>query len=138
MRAWKWRLDSAQLKPVLCLASRSKNRRLIFIWDCIKSSQTLALTPPYQFWRNFWWAIKNDRNALCAPEKVQRFSTPLFQLFCALHATAVSLGSNAVKLQVWKVKNTLMSKYVINLFEHLNDFKWKNSKLESCRSRRDL
>ena len=45
-------------------------------------------------------AIKKDRNALCAPEKVQRSSVPLLQLFCALHATAVSLGSNAVKLQV--------------------------------------
>ena len=44
-------------------------------------------------------AIKKDRNALCAPVKVQRFSVPLLQLFCTLYATAVSLGSNAVKLQ---------------------------------------
>ena len=45
-------------------------------------------------------AIKKDRNALCALEKVQRSSAPLLQLFCALHATAVSLDSNAVKLRM--------------------------------------
>ena len=61
-------------------------------------------------------AIKKDRNALCVPGKVQRSLASLLQLFCALHATAVSLGSNAVKLQVWKVENTLKSKYVINFF----------------------
>ena len=42
--------------------------------------------------------IKKDRNALCVPGKVQLSSASLLQLFCALHATAVSLGSNAVKL----------------------------------------
>jgi len=45
-------------------------------------------------------AIKKDRNALCAPVKVQRSSAPLLQLFYVLHATSVSLDSNAVKLQV--------------------------------------
>ena len=45
-------------------------------------------------------AIKKDCNGLCAPGKVQRSSAPLLQLFCALHATAVSLGANAIKLQV--------------------------------------
>jgi len=45
-------------------------------------------------------AIKKDRNALCVSEKVQRSSEPLLQLFCVIHATTVSLGSNAVKLQV--------------------------------------
>ena len=78
---------------------------------------------------NYPWAIKKDRNSLWATRKVQRSSAPLLQLFFALHATAVRLGSNGVKLQVWKVKNTFKSKYVINFFEHLNDFKWKNSKL---------
>ena len=89
-------------------------------------------------WGNSLCAIKKDSNALWAPGKIQRSSLSLLQLFCALHATAVSLDSNAVKLQVWKVKNTLKCKYVINFFEHLNDFKWKNSKLENYRSRRDL
>jgi len=45
-------------------------------------------------------AIKKDRNVLCVSEKVQRSSALLLQLFCALYATAVSLGSNAVKLHV--------------------------------------
>ena len=49
---------------------------------------------------NFLCAIKKDCNVLCASRKVQRSSAPLLQSFCALHATAVSLGSNAVKLQV--------------------------------------
>ena len=44
-------------------------------------------------------AIKKNRNILCVSEKVRRSSAPLLQLFCALHATAVSLGSNAVKLK---------------------------------------
>ena len=83
-------------------------------------------------------AIIKDYNALRVSGKVQRSSASLLQLFRVLHATSVSLGSNVVKLQVWKDKNILKSKYVINFFEHLNDFKWKNSKLESCRSRRDL
>ena len=67
--------------------------------------------------------IKKNCNVMYVIGKVQRSSAPLLQLFCALYATAVSLGSNAVKLQVWKVKNTLKSKYVINFFEHLNDLK---------------
>ena len=45
-------------------------------------------------------AIIKDRNPLCVPEKIQRSSTPLLQLFRVIHATSVSLGSNAVKLQV--------------------------------------
>ena len=64
-------------------------------------------------------AIKKDRNALCAPEKVQRSSVSLLQLFFALHATAIKLGPNDVKLQVWKVENTLKSKYIINFFSIL-------------------
>ena len=44
-------------------------------------------------WGNSLCAIKKDCNALCASGKVQRSSAPLLQLFCALHATAVSLGS---------------------------------------------
>ena len=64
-------------------------------------------------------AIKKYRNALCVPEKVQRSLASLFQLFCALNATAVSLDSNVVKLQVWKVENTLKSKYVINFLSIL-------------------
>ena len=83
-------------------------------------------------------AIIKDRNPLCASGKIQRSSAPLLQLFRVLHATSVSSGSNAIKLQVWKDENALKFKYVINFFEHLNDFKWKNSKLESCRSCRDL
>ena len=83
-------------------------------------------------------ALIKDRNPLCVPGKIQRSSAPLLQLFRVLHATSVSSGSNAVKLQVWKDENALKFKYVINFFEHLNDFKWKNSKLESCRFRRDL
>ena len=75
----------------------------------------------------------------CEPlEKFSGLQRHCSNFFFALHATAVRLGPNGVKLQVWKVENTLKSKYVINFFEHLNDFKWKNSKLESCRSRRDL
>ena len=50
------------------------------------------------------------------PEKVQRSSAPLLQLFRALHATSVSLDSNAVKLQVWKDENALKCKYAINFF----------------------
>jgi len=46
-------------------------------------------------------------------------------IFFALHTITIRLGSNSVKPQVWKDKNTLRSKYVINIFEHLNDFKWK-------------
>ena len=68
-------------------------------------------------------AIKKYCNTLYVSEKVQRSSAPLLQLFCALHATAVSLASNAVKLRVGKVENTLKPKYVINFFKHLNDFK---------------
>ena len=49
-------------------------------------------------------AIKKDLNALCASEKVQRSSAPLLQLFCAHHATAVSLGSNAVNCRCEKSK----------------------------------
>ena len=45
-------------------------------------------------------AIKKDRNALCVPGKVQRSSALRLQLFRVLHATSVSLGSNAVKRQV--------------------------------------
>jgi hypothetical protein len=37
-----------------------------------------------------------------------------------------------------KDKNTLRYKYVINVFEYLNDFECKNSKLVSCRSHQDL
>jgi hypothetical protein len=49
------------------------------------------------------------------------------------------LGSNGAKTQVCKNKNTLSSKYAIDIFEHLNDFKWKkNLKLKICRSRQDL
>jgi len=44
--------------------------------------------------------IIKDRNTLCALEKIQRSSASLLQLFCVLHATSVSLGSNTVKLQV--------------------------------------
>ena len=67
-------------------------------------------------------AITKDRDALWAPRKVQWSSAPLLQFFCALHATTISLGSNAVKLKVWKVKNTLKSKYVIIFFEHLKSY----------------
>ena len=45
-------------------------------------------------------ALIKDRNSLCAPEKIQRSSAPLLQLFRVIHATSVSLSSNAVKLQV--------------------------------------
>ena len=58
-------------------------------------------------------AIIKDRNPL---KKIQRSSAPLLQLFRVLHATSVSLGSNAVKLQVWKDENALKFKYVINFF----------------------
>ena len=44
-------------------------------------------------------AIIKDRNPLCAYEKIQRSSAPLLQFFRVLHATSISLGSNAVKLQ---------------------------------------
>jgi len=71
---------------------------------------------PWKNMGNSLCGIKKDRNALWAPGKVQRSSASLLQLFCVLHATVVSLGSNAVKLQVWKVENTLKSKYVINFF----------------------
>jgi len=54
----------------------------------------------HNMWGDSLCAIKKDRNAWCVPEKVQRSSALLLQLFCALHATAVSLGSNAVKLLV--------------------------------------
>ena len=53
---------------------------------------------PKQRWGNSLCVIKKDRNALYVPGKVQRSSALLLQLFCALHATVVSLGSNAVKL----------------------------------------
>ena len=53
----------------------------------------------YDYGENSLRAIKKDRNVLYVLEKVQRSSASLFQLFCALHATVVSLGSNAVKLQ---------------------------------------
>jgi hypothetical protein len=39
--------------------------------------------------------------------------------FFAFHATTVVLDSNGVKVQVWKVENTLRSKYVINFFSIL-------------------
>jgi len=56
---------------------------------------------PYLFIRDFsLCALIKDRNSLCAPEKIQRSSAPLLQLFRVIHATSVSLGSNAVKLQV--------------------------------------
>jgi len=45
-------------------------------------------------------AIIKYCNSLCALEKIQRSSAPLLQLFRVIHATSVSLGSNAVKLQV--------------------------------------
>ena len=45
-------------------------------------------------------AIIKDRNSLCASGKIQRSSASLLQLFRVLHATSVSLGFNAVKLQV--------------------------------------
>ena len=45
-------------------------------------------------------AIIKDCNPLCASRKIQRSSAPLLQLFRVIHATSVSLGSNAVKLQV--------------------------------------
>jgi len=61
-------------------------------------------------------AIIKYRNPLCASEKIQRSSAPLLQLFRVLHTTSVSLGSNAVKLQVWKDENALKFKYVINFF----------------------
>ena len=84
------------------------------------ASRINILTTTYervtQIGDNSLCAIKKDRNALCAPRKVQRFSASLFQLFCALLATAVSLDSNAVKLQMWKDENTLKSKYVIIIF----------------------
>ena len=37
-----------------------------------------------------------------------------------------------------KTKIPLNLNMSLIFFEHLNGFKWKNSKLESCRSRRDL
>ena len=83
-------------------------------------------------------AIIKDRNPLCAPGKIQRSSAPLLQLFRVLHATSVSSGSNAVNCRCEKTKMPLSSNMLLIFFEHLNDFKWKNSKLESCRSRRDL
>ena len=45
-------------------------------------------------------AIIKYRNSLCVSKKIQWFSISLLQFFCVLHATSVSLGSNAVKLQV--------------------------------------
>ena len=48
----------------------------------------------------FMCAIIKYRNPLCTPEKIQQSSAPLLQLFRVLHATSVSSGSNAVKLQV--------------------------------------
>ena len=67
----------------------------------------------------------------CVPlEKFSGLQRHNFNFFCVLHATSVSLGSNTVKLQVGKDENTLKSKYVINFFEHLNDFKWKSLKLK--------
>ena len=44
---------------------------------------------------NFLCAIKKDRNVLYVSKKVQRSSASLLQLFCAINAIAVSLGSNA-------------------------------------------
>ena len=64
-------------------------------------------------------AIIKDRNPLYVSEKIQRSSAPLLQLFRVLHATSVSLGSNAVKPQVWKDENALKFKYVINFFSIL-------------------
>jgi len=73
------------------------------------------------------WAIVKDCNFLWATEKFQWTLASLLQIFVALHATAVRLGSNGAKTQVCKNKNTLSSKYAIDIFEHLNDFKWKKT-----------
>ena len=49
-------------------------------------------------------------------EKFSGIQRHCSNFFYAPYAIAVSLGSNAVKLQMWKDKNTLKSKYVINFF----------------------
>jgi len=41
-----------------------------------------------------------------------------------LHAISIRFGSNSVKL-VWKVKNTIKSKYIINFFSILTTLKEK-------------
>jgi len=64
-------------------------------------------------WENSLWVIIKDRNSFCATKKVWWTSAPLLQTFFALHAAAVRLGSNGVKLQGWKVENTLRSPYAI-------------------------
>ena len=130
--ASKWKHSRSLMFIILTnlLDTTQQGSNNIYVWN-IGMFQT-------KIWDFSLCAIIKDLNPLCAPEKIQRSSAPLLQLFRVLHATSVSSGSNAVKLHVWKDENALKFKYVINFFEHLNDFKWKNSKLESCRSRRDL
>ena len=89
-------------------------------WICrgprLQSSRTVDI---YLFgpWglslRLFLCAIIKDRNSLCASEKPSNYRCE-------------------------KTKMPLSSNMLLIFFERLNDFKWKNSKLESCRSRRDL
>ena len=67
-------------------------------------------------WDFFSCVIIKDRNSPCVPGKIQRSSASLLQLFRVIYGTSVSLGSNAVKLHVWKDENTLKFKYVINFF----------------------
>jgi hypothetical protein len=49
--------------------------------------------------------------------------------FGALLPLSSDLGQNVEG----KVQNTLKIKCDISFFEHFNNFKWKNSELESCR-----
>ena len=65
-----------------------------------RAREGAAGTPHFVFGDFSLCALIKDRNSLCVPEKIQRSSAPLLQLFRVIHATSVSLGSNAVKLQV--------------------------------------
>jgi hypothetical protein len=56
---------------------------------------------------------KSSQFLLCHWKSLVDFSATALNFF-ALHATTVRLGSNGVKVQVWKVENTVMFKYVIN------------------------
>ena len=85
------------------------------------------------------WAIKKRPQSLC--ESLEKFYG-LQRHYSNFFLLSIPLPSDwaltVLNCRCEKSKIPLSLNISLIFFEHLNDFKWKNSKLESCRSRRDL
>ena len=98
-RRWRKKIGSGQWHASGELEEEDKEG-MRALYSLPAALHARVIVKSYLFRGNSLCAIKKYRNALCAPGKFQQSSVPLLQLFYVLHATAISLGSNAAKLQV--------------------------------------